>query len=87
VVGRSSQKPARKKNLVSLRLFQLRFGRLTNGRRNSSKILKRAIVAANQTLESLFDLDAQVAKAADLIEESLRAGNKLLRRRQWWQRR
>jgi len=46
--------------------------------RNSSKILKRAIVAANQTLQSLFDLDAQVAKAADLIEESLRAGNKLL---------
>jgi D-sedoheptulose 7-phosphate isomerase len=46
--------------------------------RNSSKILKKAIVAANQTLQSLFDLDAQVAKAADLIEESLRAGNKLL---------
>ena len=46
--------------------------------RNSSKILKRAIVAANQTLQSLFDLDTQVAKAADLIEESLRAGNKLL---------
>lgn len=46
--------------------------------RNSSKILKRAIVAAKQTLQSLFDLDAQVAKAADLIEESLRAGNKLL---------
>jgi phosphoheptose isomerase len=46
--------------------------------RNSSKILKRAIVAANQTLQSLFDLDAQIAKAADLIEESLRAGNKLL---------
>jgi phosphoheptose isomerase len=46
--------------------------------RNSSKILKRAIVAANQTLQSLFDLDAQVAKAADLDEESLRAGNKLL---------
>ena len=46
--------------------------------RNSSKILRRAIVAANQTLQSLFDLDAQVAKAADLIEESLRAGNKLL---------
>ena len=46
--------------------------------RNSSKILKRAIVAANQTLQSLFDLDAQVAKASDLIEESLRAGNKLL---------
>ena len=46
--------------------------------RNSSKILNRAIVAANTTLQSLFDLDAQVAKAADLIEESLRAGNKLL---------
>jgi D-sedoheptulose 7-phosphate isomerase len=46
--------------------------------RNSSKILKRAIVAANQTLQSLFDLDVQMAKAADLIEESLRAGNKLL---------
>ena len=46
--------------------------------RNSSEILKRAIVAANQTLQSLFDLDVQVAKAADLIEESLRAGNKLL---------
>ena len=45
---------------------------------NSSKILERAIVAANTTLQSLFDLDAQVAKAADLIEESLRAGNKLL---------
>ncbi len=46
--------------------------------RNSSKILKRAIVAANQTLQSLLDLDAQAAKGADLIEESLRAGNKLL---------
>ena len=46
--------------------------------RNSSKILKRAIVAANQTLQSLFDLDAHVAKASELIEESLRAGNKLL---------
>ena len=46
--------------------------------RNSSKILRRAIVGANQTLQSLFDLDTQVAKAADLIEESLRAGNKLL---------
>jgi phosphoheptose isomerase len=46
--------------------------------RNSSKILERAIVAANQTLQSLFNLDAQVAKAGDLIEKSLRAGNKLL---------
>ncbi|PYI43769.1 MAG: phosphoheptose isomerase [Verrucomicrobia bacterium] len=47
-------------------------------RTSTSKILKRAIVAANQTFQSLLDLDAQVAKAADLIEESLRAGNKLL---------
>jgi D-sedoheptulose 7-phosphate isomerase len=46
--------------------------------RNSSEILERAVVAANTTLQSLLDLDAQVAKAADLIEESLRAGNKLL---------
>src|SRR3989442_15487768 len=46
--------------------------------RNSSKILKRAIVAANQTLQSLLDLDAQVAKGADIIEQCLRAGNKLL---------
>ena len=46
--------------------------------RNSSKILRRAILAAKQALQSLFDLDPQVAKTADLIEESLRAGNKLL---------
>ena len=46
--------------------------------RNSSKILRGAILAANQALQSLFDLDPQVAKTADLIEESLRAGNKLL---------
>jgi hypothetical protein len=31
--------------------------------RNSSKILKRTIVTANQTLQSLFDLDAQAATA------------------------
>src|SRR5438094_1073549 len=46
--------------------------------RNSSKILKRAIVAANQTLQSLLDLDSQLAQAANLIEQGLRAGNKLL---------
>jgi D-sedoheptulose 7-phosphate isomerase len=46
--------------------------------RNSSKILERTIVAANQTLQSLFDIDVQIAKAADLIEEFLPAGNKLL---------
>jgi len=46
--------------------------------RNSSKILRSAILAAKQALQSLFDLDPQVAKTADLIEESLRARNKLL---------
>lgn len=45
---------------------------------SSSEILKTAIAAAKSTLQSLVDLDAQVAKAADLIEQCLRAGNKLL---------
>jgi phosphoheptose isomerase len=46
--------------------------------RNSSKILKNAVAAAKETLQSLLDLEPQVAKAADLIEQCLRAGNKLL---------
>ena len=45
---------------------------------SSSEILKDAIAAAKETLQSLFDLAARVAKAADLIEQCLRAGNKLL---------
>src|SRR5216117_1031417 len=44
----------------------------------STLILKNAVAAAKETLQSLLDLDAQVAKAADLIEQCLRAGNKLL---------
>jgi D-sedoheptulose 7-phosphate isomerase len=44
----------------------------------STVILKNAVAAAKETLQSLLDLDAQVAKAADLIEQCLRAGNKLL---------
>jgi D-sedoheptulose 7-phosphate isomerase len=40
--------------------------------------LHEAINSASKTLQSLGDLDAQVKKAADLIEESLRRGNKLL---------
>jgi phosphoheptose isomerase len=40
--------------------------------------LHEAIADATKTLQSLLDLDAQFAKAADLIEECLRAGNKLL---------
>ena len=46
--------------------------------RESSEILKNAVAAAKKTLQSLVDLDSQVAKAADLIEQCLRAGNKLL---------
>jgi phosphoheptose isomerase len=46
--------------------------------RELSKILDGAVAAAKETLESLLDLDAQVAKAADLIEQCLRVGNKLL---------
>src|SRR5438874_3811922 len=45
---------------------------------NSSEILESAIAAAKETVQSLFDLDAQLAKAADLIEQCLRGGNKLL---------
>ena len=45
---------------------------------HSSKILKSAIAAAKETLQSLVELDAQVAKAADLIEQRLYAGNKML---------
>jgi phosphoheptose isomerase len=44
----------------------------------STVILKNAVAAVKETLQSLLDLDVQVAKAADLIEECLRAGNKLL---------
>jgi phosphoheptose isomerase len=40
--------------------------------------LHKAIAAATKTLQSLADLDAQVEKATDLIEQCLRAGNKLL---------
>jgi D-sedoheptulose 7-phosphate isomerase len=43
-----------------------------------SDILKNAVAAATKTLQSLGDLDAQVGKAADLIEQCLRSGNKLL---------
>jgi len=40
--------------------------------------LHEAIAAATRTLQSLVALDAQVGKAADLIDRCLRAGNKLL---------
>jgi D-sedoheptulose 7-phosphate isomerase len=46
--------------------------------RDPSDILKNAVAAATKTLKSLSGLDAQVAKAADVIEQCLRAGHKLL---------
>src|SRR5438067_4797749 len=45
---------------------------------HSSEVLKTAIEAAKETLQSLLNLDSQVAKGADLIEQCLRSGNKLL---------
>lgn len=44
----------------------------------SSEILKSAVAAAKETLQSLVHLEGQVEKAADLIEECLRGRNKLL---------
>ena len=41
-------------------------------------IFDRAIDDSTRTLESLRKLESQVANAADLIEQCLRAGNKLL---------
>src|ERR1700682_5999155 len=46
--------------------------------RSSSDILRSAIASASETLRSLVDLDTQVGKAADLITECLRGGNKIL---------
>jgi D-sedoheptulose 7-phosphate isomerase len=43
-----------------------------------SSIFDLAIDDSTRTLESLKKLESQVAKAADLIEQCLRAGNKLL---------
>ena len=45
---------------------------------SSPQILKNAVAAARETLQLLLGLDAQVGRAADLILECLRAGNKLL---------
>jgi phosphoheptose isomerase len=45
---------------------------------SESEILKKVVAAAKETLQSLLDLGAHLARAADLIEQCLRAGNKLL---------
>ena len=46
--------------------------------RASSEILKSAIAAAAKTLQSVVDLDSQIAKAADLIVDGLTNGKKVL---------
>src|SRR5437588_9223096 len=46
--------------------------------RASSEILKSAIAAAAKTLQSVVDLDSQIAKAADLIVDCLTNGKKAL---------
>jgi len=46
--------------------------------RASSEILKSAIAAAAKTLQSVVDLDSQIAKAADLIVDCLTNGKKVL---------
>ena len=45
---------------------------------NSSEILRTALAAATKTLQSIVDLDAKIAAAADLITNCLTSGNKLL---------
>jgi phosphoheptose isomerase len=46
--------------------------------RSSSEILKTAVGTAISTLQSLADLEEQIASAADLISDCFIAGNKLL---------
>jgi D-sedoheptulose 7-phosphate isomerase len=46
--------------------------------RSSSEILKSAISAAAKTLQSVTELEAQIAKAADLIANCLTSGGKIL---------
>ncbi len=46
--------------------------------RSSSEILKSAIGAATTTLQSIVDLESQIAKAADLIVDCLTNGKKVL---------
>jgi phosphoheptose isomerase len=44
----------------------------------SSEILESAVAGARETLQSLVHLDGQVENAANLIEDCLRSGGKLL---------
>jgi phosphoheptose isomerase len=46
--------------------------------RSSSEILKSAIGAAGETLQSIIDLESQIAKAAELMTACLSSGKKVL---------
>src|SRR5438309_5823095 len=46
--------------------------------RSSSEVLKSALAAAKETLESIVDLEAQIGNAAELIGDCLTSGNKLV---------
>jgi len=46
--------------------------------RSSSEILKSAVADATKTLQSVADLESQIAKAVDLIVDCLTSGKKVL---------
>jgi phosphoheptose isomerase len=46
--------------------------------RSSSEILKNAIAGASNILQSIVDLEPQIAKAADLVADCLTNGKKIL---------
>jgi len=46
--------------------------------RSSSEILKSAIAAGTKTLQSIVDLESQIAKAADSLVDCLSSGKKVL---------
>ena len=48
--------------------------------------LRDAIEAATQTLRALSSLEPQMAQAADVIDQCLRAGKQIARVREWRQR-
>jgi phosphoheptose isomerase len=45
---------------------------------SSSEILKSAIAAASKTLDSVADLESQIAKVAELVADCLTSGKKVL---------
>jgi len=51
---------------------------IQSGMRNSSDVLKSAVAAASETLQSILDLDLQLTKAAELIVACLTTDHKIL---------